>query len=89
MPELKLYSEVLIQEEHCGRPFFTSPGKSFVQFFLSIFSQRNYRIEQRIKKIKRSSSPTWSSMNEQERISHIYRTVAEEKAIERLLKMKN
>jgi hypothetical protein len=88
MPVLKLYSEVVVKEEESTAPFFTNPGRSLFHYFLSIFSSRNHNIDQRIEKIKRASVKPWSTMNEQERIAQIYRTMAEEKAIERLLRLK-
>jgi hypothetical protein len=89
MPVLKLYSEVIVKEEELSTPFFTSPGRSLYRFILSIFSNRNYKIDQRISRIKKASSKPWSGMTEQERITHIYHNMAEDKAIQRLRKLKS
>jgi hypothetical protein len=90
MPTIKIYSEATINETEAKQSFFNRSGKSFFRTVLCIFfSNRNYRIERRISKIRRASasSKQWSAMNDQEHVSHIYKMMAEEKAILRMLRL--
>ncbi len=92
MPAIKLYSEVQIIEKGARGNFFTPSGKSLLQALLAVFLfNRNYYIERRISRLRRLSAATkpWSKMTDDEHISHIYRTMAEEKAIARMLKLKD
>ena len=92
MATIKLYSEVIVSDREAQSSFFGRTGPSLFQTILSMFFfNRNYHIERRILKIKKqsASSKTWSGMNEQEHVSHIYKTMAEEKAIQRMLKLMN
>ncbi|HTM67431.1 MAG TPA: hypothetical protein VL093_13975 [Flavipsychrobacter sp.] len=59
-------------------------------FLFSLSSRRNMLIDRRIKKIsEQGPSPDWSGLNAEEKINLIYRNMAEAKAIERLMRMKN
>jgi hypothetical protein len=90
MPAIKLYSEVTVNEKGATGGFFTISGKSLLRTFLSIFFfNRNYCIQRRITKIRKQSANTkqWCAMTDQEHVSHIYKTMAQEKAIERMLRL--
>lgn len=90
MATIKLYSEVTVNEKGATEGFFRISGKTLMRRFFSVFFfNRNYCIQRRIAKIRMEASHTkqWCAMTEQEHVSHIYRTMAEEKAIERMLKL--
>jgi hypothetical protein len=63
---------------------------AFYFLYTALLVNRNRTIEKRINRI-RAASPArpWHEMNAQERISYIYRKMAEEKAIERMELLKN
>ena len=92
MATIKLYSEVIVSDKDARSSFFGNPGPSYLQAILSVFFfNRNYHIQRRIQKIRKQSAgiKSWSGMTEQEHVSHIYKTMAVEKAIQRMLKLMN
>lgn len=76
-------AEAALQHVLGGRP-------QLLTFFFSLSSRRNMLIDRRIKKIsEQGPSPDWSRLSAQEKVNLIYRNMAEAKAIERLMRMKN
>jgi hypothetical protein len=76
-------AEAALQHILANRP-------QLLTFIFSLSSRRNILIDRRIKKIsEQGPSPDWSTLNAQQKVNLIYRNMAEAKAIERLIRMKN
>jgi len=90
MSFIKIHSEAVL-DSSVKKCFFSIKKQSFPRMVSALlFSHRNYIIDKRIARILASSaSSQWSQMDSSQQMKSIYTRVAEAKAIERLLRLKD
>lgn len=90
MPFIRSYTETFITEVETTRHFFGGSDRPLLKRLFSLLFNRNCRIDQRINRIMQSATTKqWVEMNEKEKIDFIYKSMAEAKAIQRMLQLKN
>jgi len=88
---MKMYSETIVYEVQEEKLSVRKLGKRVFRFLFNVLLiNRNNIIEKRIARIRAASQHLpWQEMSDQDRINYIYRKMAEEKAIERMILLKN